>query len=239
MTRLHKTSFPLLLAALLLFTAACATRQAPHPATPTGKPRPYKVLGKWYQPLASAHGYDEVGIASWYGHKFHGKLTASGEKYNMHAMTAAHKTLPLGTMVKVRHLGSGREVVLKINDRGPFVGKRIIDLSNKAAHAIGMVSTGTARVRVTALTGKGKFVAKPRTLGDFSVQVGSFGDQSNAENYAQKLASRYNQLPVKAILGKDGLNRVVVGRLTNREAAVDLKIRLIEDGFNSAFVLKL
>jgi rare lipoprotein A len=239
MTRPGKSVLSLLLAVLLLFTTACATRQAPHPVTPAKKPRPYKVLGKWYQPLASAHGYDEVGIASWYGQKFHGRLTASGETYNMHAMTAAHKTLPLGTMVKVRHLDSGKEVVLKINDRGPFVGKRIIDLSNKAAHAIGMVGTGTAKVRVTALTGKGRPAAKALTRGDFGVQVGSFGDQANAEIYAEKLASRYNQLPVKAIQGKDGLNRVVVGHLTNREAALDLKIRLMEDGFNSAFVLEL
>lgn len=239
MTRPKKTSFPLLLAALLLFTTACATRQAPPPGPPVKKPRPYKVLGKWYQPLGTAHGYDEVGIASWYGPKFHGKLTASGEKYNMHAMTAAHKTLPLGTMVKVRHLENNKEVTLKINDRGPFVGKRIIDLSNKAAHAIGMVGTGTAKVRVTALTGKRKPAAKALTRGHFGVQVGSFGDQANAENYAAKLAGRYTQLPVKAIQSNDGLNRVVVGRLTNREAALHLKIQLIQDGFPSAFVLEL
>jgi len=239
MARPKKTCFPLLLAALLLFTTACATKQAPTPVTPSKKPRPYKVLGKWYQPLGSAYGYDEVGIASWYGPKFHGKLTASGETYNMHAMTAAHKTLPLGTMVKVKHLGNGKEVTLKINDRGPFVGKRIIDLSNKAAHAIGMVGTGTAKVRVTALTGKGKPSGKALTRGIFSVQVGSFGNPTNADQYAAKLAGRYKELPVKALRGDDGLNRVVLGRLNNREAAVDLKIRLMEDGFTSAFILEL
>ncbi|WP_300675243.1 septal ring lytic transglycosylase RlpA family protein [Desulfoluna sp.] len=239
MIRPGHSVFPLLLAAILLFTTACATKQAPSPIKPEPLPRPYKVLGKWYQPLASSQGYEEVGIASWYGPKFHGKPTASGEKYNMHAMTAAHKTLPLGTRVLVRHLGNGKEVTLKINDRGPFVGKRIIDLSNKAAHAIGMVGTGTAKVRVTALETKASPAVTALTPGDYGVQVGAFGDLANAKSYASRVSDRYTLLPVKAITGDDGLNRVVVGRLTNREAAVALKIRLMEDGFTHAFILAL
>jgi len=239
MNRTGHAFFLLFLAALLLFTSACATKQPPSPARPANAPRPYKVLGKWYQPLATSEGYDEVGIASWYGPKFHGKPTASGETYDMHAMTAAHKTLPLGTRVKVKHLGNGKEVTLKINDRGPFVGKRIIDLSNKAAHAIGMVGTGTAKVRVTALKAPKTAAAKALTRGDFGVQVGAFGDQGNAESYAAKLSDRYTLLPVQAVQGSDGLNRVVVGRLLNREAAVDLKLRLMEDGFTQAFILSL
>lgn len=229
----------LLLAALLLFTAACATKRTPPPVRPVGAPRPYKVLGKWYQPLASAAGYDEVGIASWYGPKFHGKPTASGEPYDMHALTAAHKTLPLGTRVKVRHLENGREVTLKINDRGPFVNKRIIDLSNKAAHALGMVGAGTARVRVTALSTPQASAPKALAKGDFGVQVGAFGELANAQSYAARLQGRYTRLPVKALKGADGLNRVVVGRLAHREAAVDLKLRLMEDGFPHAFILEL
>jgi len=239
MNRTEHAFFPLLLAALLLFTSACATKQPPPPVKQINLPRPYKVLGKWYQPLASAKGYDEVGIASWYGPKFHGKLTASGETYDMHAMTAAHTTLPLGTMVKVRHLGNGKEVTLRINDRGPFVGKRIIDLSNKAAHAIGMVGTGTAKVRVTALATQGAPPVTALSRGDFGVQIGAFGDKANAETYAARLAGRYTLHPVKAIQGNDGLNRVVVGRLTSRKAAVDLKLRLMEDGFTRAFILAL
>jgi len=236
MNRTEHALLTLFLAALLLLTSACATKQ---PARTAGAPRPYKVLGKWYQPLATADGYDEVGIASWYGPKFHGKPTASGETYDMHAMTAAHKTLPLGTMVRVKHLGNGKTVTLKINDRGPFVGKRIIDLSNKAAHAIGMVGTGTAKVRVTALKPKKTAAAKPLTRGDFGVQVGAFSSRSNAEAYAARLTDRYSLLPVKAMEGPDGLNRVVVGHLLNREAAVDLKLRLMEDGFTQAFILSL
>lgn len=243
---MHRPGHPryaLLLAALLLFTTACATRP-PHPERPTGEPpigtqRPYKVLGKWYKPLPTASGYEEVGIASWYGPKFHGKRTANGEVYNMHALTAAHKTLPLGTVVKVRHLGNGSEVTVKINDRGPFVGDRIIDLSSKAARAIGMVGTGTAKVQITALAGAAAAAEPSETGGNFGIQVGAFGDAANAASYVSRLSDRYGQLPVKAIRGDDGLSRVVVGRLTSREAAVDLKLRLMEDGFTNAFVLEL
>ena len=242
MTRPGQPVLHLLLAALLLFTTACATKHSRPPAREPGKPRPYKVLGKWYQPLATAKGYDEVGIASWYGPKFHGKLTASGETYNMHAMTAAHKTLPLGTWVKVKHLGNGKEIKLKINDRGPFVGKRIIDLSNKAAHAIGMVGTGTAKVRVTAITsGRRSSTPAPRATsnesGNFGIQVGSFSNVENATLFAEKLSRRYTKLPVKTLKGQGGLTRVVVGHVNTRNDAVELKLRLMDDGFPSAFIL--
>ncbi len=231
----RQTVSALFLAALLLFTTACATKQHRPPVEPTKKPRPYKVLGKWYQPLASATGYDKVGVASWYGPNFHGKLTANGEKYNMHAMTAAHKTLPLGTFVKVRHLKNGKTVVLRINDRGPFVGSRIIDLSNKAAHAIGMVGSGTARVRVTAIPGKTP--SSRHRAGPFGVQIASFGNMANATAFTAKLSAQYPRLPVKTMMGKTGLTRVVVGRLSTRDGATDLQQRLIQDGFSSAFII--
>lgn len=113
--------------------------------------KPYTVRGKTYYPLASARGFVEEGIASWYGEKFHGKTTASGERYNQNAMTAAHKLLPLGSRVRVTHLGSGRSVVVRINDRGPFAGGRVIDLSRGAAMRLNMLREGTARVRVRSL----------------------------------------------------------------------------------------
>ena len=228
----------------LLLISACATKQSRPPKQQPNMPRPYKVLGKWYQPLATATGYSEEGIASWYGPKFHGKLTASGETYNMHAMTAAHKTLPLGTWVRVKHLGNGREITLKINDRGPFVSGRIIDLSNKAAHAIAMVGTGTARVRVTALSCETKKKQKrggakisPVVSGHFAIQLGSFSNVENATLFAEKLTRRYSRLPVSILKGEQGFTRVVVGHLKTREKAVDLKLRLIDDGFPSAFIL--
>jgi len=111
----------------------------------------YTVNGKTYYPLKSAQGYRQEGIASWYGKKFHGRKTASGERYNMYAMTAAHKTLPLNTTVRVTSLRTGRAIHVRINDRGPFVGGRIIDLSYTAAKNLGIITTGTGRVRVEAI----------------------------------------------------------------------------------------
>ncbi len=101
--------------------------------------------------METSEGYREVGIASWYGGYFHGRRTSSGDVYDMYQMTAAHKSLPLPTYVRVTHLGNGRSVVLRVNDRGPFVGDRIIDLSFAAATKLGMAEQGTAQVEVVAL----------------------------------------------------------------------------------------
>ena len=110
--------------------------------------KPYTVMGKRYTPLFSHNGFSQTGIASWYGKKFHGRKTASGDRFNMYAMTAAHKRLPFGTLVRVTHLKNGRSVAVRINDRGPFVRGRIIDLSYGAAKKLGMVAQGVARVRI-------------------------------------------------------------------------------------------
>lgn len=113
--------------------------------------RPYNVFGIRYYPFVANVGDQFDGIASWYGPDFHAKKTSNGEIYNMYAMTAAHKTLPMNTVVKVDNLDNGRSTIVRINDRGPFVAGRIIDLSNKAAHEIDMVRKGTAKVKVTVL----------------------------------------------------------------------------------------
>ena len=113
--------------------------------------RPYNVFGIRYYPFVANIGDQFDGIASWYGPDFHAKKTSNGEIYNMYAMTAAHKTLPMNTVVRVDNLDNGRSTIVRINDRGPFVAGRIIDLSNKAAHEIDMVRKGTARVKVTVL----------------------------------------------------------------------------------------
>jgi rare lipoprotein A len=109
---------------------------------------PYTVNGKTYSPLAEAKDYRERGIASWYGKKFHGRRTSSGETYDMHAMTAAHKTLPLPSYVRIRNLHNGRSVIVRVNDRGPFLHNRLIDLSYAAAAKLGIVGTGTGVVEV-------------------------------------------------------------------------------------------
>lgn len=121
------------------------------PRSARGNPPFYEVLGQRYYVRESSEGYRETGIASWYGRKFHGLPTSSGETYDMHAMTAAHTTLPIPTWVEVTHLGNGKRVIVKVNDRGPFLHSRIIDLSYGAAQALDMVRQGTARVEVRAL----------------------------------------------------------------------------------------
>lgn len=112
---------------------------------------PYVVFGHRYVPLTTADGYHARGVASWYGRKFHGRRTSNGEHYDMYSMTAAHKTLPLPSYVKVRNIDNGREVIVRVNDRGPFLHDRLIDLSYAAAYRLGVVKTGTARVEVTAV----------------------------------------------------------------------------------------
>jgi rare lipoprotein A len=121
------------------------------PKSKYGNPESYVVFGKRYYTKASSKGHVERGLASWYGKKFHGRRTSSGERYDMHAMTAAHKTLPLPTYARVTNVQDGRSVVVKINDRGPFHGKRVIDLSYSAARKLGVVAKGTAMVEVRAI----------------------------------------------------------------------------------------
>ncbi len=123
----------------------------PEVKSPSGNPESYEVDGKRYRVLDTSAGYRERGIASWYGEKFHGRLTSSGVPYDMYRMTAAHKTLPLPTYVRVTNLENGRSVVLRVNDRGPLIEGRIIDVSFVAAQKLGLVGTGTARVEVEAL----------------------------------------------------------------------------------------
>ena len=121
---------------------------------------PYQIEGVTYYPLADAEGYKEKGVASWYGPDFHDKPTANGEIYNQDAMTAAHRTLPFNTLVLVENLDNGRSVVVRVNDRGPYAKDRIIDLSKRAANEIGMIGTGTARVKLTV-----KYAVKKDEMG--------------------------------------------------------------------------
>jgi len=111
---------------------------------------PYQIDGTWYTPKED-YAYQEVGVASWYGNDFHGKRTANGEKYDMNAMTAAHRTLPMPSLVRVTNLDNGRSAILRVNDRGPFARSRIIDVSKRAADALGFIGQGTATVRVEIL----------------------------------------------------------------------------------------
>ena len=166
------------------------------PLSETGND-PYKALGKKYYPLRKANGYRERGVASWYGKKFHGKRTSSGEPYDMFAMTAAHRVLPLPSYVRVRNLRNGRTVTVKVNDRGPFLHNRVIDLSYAAAYKLGIVATGTGLVEVTAIdpsTPVKQINAHPvpvstRTVSGVKlfIQFGAFSVKSNAEGLQRSL----------------------------------------------------
>jgi rare lipoprotein A len=239
------TPFLMLAAAWAFFLSGCAGSQ-PAPEPKPGYPKPYKVLGKWYQPLPHSTGFRQSGIASWYGEDFHGKKTSSGEIYDMHAMTAAHKTLPLGTYVRVHNLENNRKVDVRVNDRGPFVHDRIIDLSYAAANEIGIVGPGTARVEILALGtpsgtdgGSGPvYVVGDYYTGNFTFQVGAFVIRENAERQMRALEKKYRNAHITIYDRGDKIfYRVRVGKFTSLEEAVAQERNLVQDGFPDAFLV--
>jgi rare lipoprotein A len=159
------------------------------PRSTRGNPKFYTVLGRRYFVLETAEGYLERGVASWYGPGFHASTTSNGERYDMYAMSAAHKTLPLPAYVQVTNLRNGRSVVVRVNDRGPFKDGRIIDLSYTAASRLDMLKAGTTFVEVRALTPeqKTKPPAPPQTPEALYVQAGAFGAQENATRLLERL----------------------------------------------------
>ncbi|TCK06709.1 rare lipoprotein A [Phorcysia thermohydrogeniphila] len=198
----------------------------------------YRVKGKTYCVRRSSTGYVEVGIASWYGPGFHGKRTASGEFYNMYKLTAAHKTLPLGTYVRVINLENGKSVVVKINDRGPFVPGRIIDLSYAAAKRIGMLSKGTARVKIIALGRRvdHRYRQENYEKGRFYVQVGAFKNKLNAYRFKHKLLRKYG---IKAKVVKlEGYYRVLAGPIFTYSAAEAYRKKLKRLGLRGSFIIR-
>jgi rare lipoprotein A len=236
----------LFIGTFLYLIIGCASTYNPPPKQPAGYPKPYKVLGKWYQPLPHAKGFQQRGIASWYGKDFHGKKTSSGESYDMYAMTAAHKTLPLGTYVRVRNLENNRKVEVRINDRGPFVRGRIIDLSYTAAKEIGIVGPGTAEAEVVALgtpasTDGGSspsYVQGDYYSGNFTYQVGAFVNRENAERQKRELAGKYKNAHITVFdRGDQIFYRVRVGKFSTLEDAVKHELILIEDGYTNAILV--
>jgi rare lipoprotein A len=216
---------------------AAVRPEGPAPATVPGQPKPYRALGRWYQPIPDATGFRQTGIASWYGTDFHGKPTSSGEIYDMHAMTAAHKTLPLGTLVRVRHLGNQRSIEVRINDRGPFVGDRVIDLSYEAARRLDVVRPGTALVEVVAVGGV-PGVPVDLYSGNFTFQIGSFASRANAERLQSQLNPRFgNAHIVEFELNGRVFYRLRVGRAASLEEAIAYEAQLRASGFADAFVV--
>ena len=184
------------------------------PRSAQGNPPFYTVLGKRYFVLPTAAGYKERGVASWYGPGFHAKSTSNGERYDMYAMTAAHKTLPLPSYVKVTNLQNGRSITVRVNDRGPFKDTRIIDLSYTAASKLGMLRDGTAFVEVHAITaGESGQAVSPPSASELYVQAGAFSLEANATKLVGQLrAQGVSNAAVRAdqVSGKT-LYRVRVG----------------------------
>ena len=166
----------------------------------------------------------EVGLASWYGHPYHGRSAASGEIYDMEQFTAAHRTLPFGTLVRVVNLDNEKSVEVRINDRGPFIDDRVIDLSHAAAQAIGMIGPGTARVRLEVIQAP---AAPPP--GYYAVQVGAFQYRANAEKVRAEMEARYGAARLVLRPGDPALWRVLVGRAATLDDAGALATRIHAD----------
>ena len=253
-------------AALCVLLAACSTftRRAPQPppgaplpappagiesipdAVPRSEPRSahgnppfYDVLGRRYFVLAAADGYLERGVASWYGPTFHGGNTSSGEPYDMYGMSAAHKTLPLPTYARVTNLRNGRNVVVRINDRGPFVANRLIDLSYTAAAKLDMIREGTTLVEVRTLTPgvpdelTRSAQSPPPSL---YVQAGAFADAHNAQRVLERLhaAGLASAFIVSPLEGKSRLYRVRLGPVGSVAEFDQLTARLTALGIRDA-----
>jgi len=219
------------------------------PRSTRGNPVSYEVFGKRYFILATAEGYRERGVASWYGPDFHARPTSSGEPYDMYGMTAAHKTLPIPAYARVTNLSNGRSVIVRINDRGPFVANRIIDLSYTAAHKLDMTRAGTAFVEVEVLTpgsavDAARDIAAPPAAAPLAapvlyLQAGAFGVAANAGKLADQLrAAGIAQVNVSGPVGTPPLYRVRVGPFTDvasydqlaaRVAALGVEGRLVNE----------
>jgi rare lipoprotein A len=201
-----------------------------------GNPPFYDVLGKRYRVLESSDGYRARGVASWYGRDFHGLATSSGEPYNMHALTAAHTTLPIPTWVEVTNLANGKRVVVKINDRGPFVDNRLIDLSYAAAVQLDMIGTGTARVEVRALRGP-QDVPPATTVASAAPSPPSASPAGSANTARDPLLAPPVAVP-GAAAGAAEQTFVQVGAFADAANADRLVARIKVNGFTDAFVAK-
>ncbi len=210
------------------------------PAMHRATMRSYQVFGKWYHPTTASVGDTQKGIASWYGPKFHGKKTSNGEIYNMHAVTAAHKTLPMNTIVRVDNLDNGKSVIVRVNDRGPFVGDRIIDLSFAAAGAIDMQKKGLANVNLTILGFHGKVAStqaeknETATVSSYYVQVGAFRNYSGAkitqDKFKMILDGNYNVIIKEGDFEDKPIHRVWISGFRSIDEANDFKSANSLDG---------
>ncbi|MCO6440319.1 MAG: septal ring lytic transglycosylase RlpA family protein [Nitrococcus mobilis] len=242
-----------------LATTGCSLNPENGSSRSSVKASSYVVHGQRYHVLRSADGFVQHGIASWYGRKFHGRRTSSGELYNMYAMTAAHKRLPIPSRIEVTNLTNGRRAIVRINDRGPFVRNRIIDLSYAAAKQLDMLNKGIAMVEIRALSARPAQAnnghpnaippapaISPVSAIDaqhnavFYVQAGAFSDQTNAYRLQGQLETGQLAAPVRVEPIQRGRNkyyRVRLGPLRSREAANRLARQLADYGVDDAHMV--
>jgi rare lipoprotein A len=269
----EKLSLPACMLALVAWLAGCSTSgvlepsdDAPRnprdvsgipnavpkaePLSRYGNPRSYVVYGERYYTLPSSKGYRERGLASWYGTKFQGKRTSSGEPYDLYAMTAAHRTLPLPTYVEVTNLDNDRSVIVRVNDRGPFHDGRIIDLSYAAAHKLGILGNGTGRVEVRAIDPvapdqvpddqpvlvETDTPAAPEAASQLFLQVGAFQNHDNAQRLRSNIESQNLGAVriVEAATDRGTFYKVQVGPLPDTTAAERIARALKPLGINEA-----
>ena len=263
---MNKSRTSLILLMVLILSACSTSRYADkHDSTPSRQPnqselhdatahaepfsrggnKNYQVRGINYQVLTTANGFEQTGTASWYGQKFHGHLTSNGEVYDMYAMSAAHKNLPLPTYLKVTNLANNKTVIVRVNDRGPFHQNRIVDLSYSAAYKLDMLKAGTAKVKITAIT---EFEEKPQTIADnlvvqmkqqekHYIQVFATRKQDVAIKTAQKLAKQY--LQKVNYPEQDGIYRIQIGPIVNQATRDKLLLRLKQNDYPNAYLRAL
>lgn len=242
-TPLPRNTCVLILILLLLLSVAVT------PALAKKQPRtqsPYVINNKRYYPIPSSDGFQQRGLASWYGRDFHGRKTSNGEIYNMHAMTAAHKVLPMNTMLLVKNMENGRKTVVRVNDRGPFVRGRVIDLSYKAAKKLGVVKKGTAHVQLVALAegtvlheGEAPTLVYPDlSAGEFYVQIGAFARKINAVKLQKRFADAGHATVIQKYVGPGAvLYRVQVYAGRTLEIAKRAEQALLDHGYVGSFII--
>lgn len=185
--------------------------------------RSYKVAGKSYRPLTKVSSFSQSGNASWYGNQFHGRKTASGERYNMHAMTAAHRTLPIPSYAKVTNTRNGKSVIVRVNDRGPFHGNRVMDLSKAAAQKLGFINQGTAHVKIEQIVPGAENQAAAKEI---YIDLKTFGDKNEALAFMEKtshnLSSAYEESKV-SLEERGGAYVVRMGPFNGKDSAESAK----------------
>ncbi len=226
------------------------------PRSQYGNPESYVVMGRRYRVMKSATGFRQRGIASWYGKKFHGHRTSSGETYNMYAMTAAHKSLPLPSYVQVTNLDNGKHIIVRVNDRGPFHDNRIIDLSYAAAKKLHITANGTGSVeikyidpqqsqprpRIAAINNKGtvnpESIQKKKISQRLYLQVGAFAQRLNAEQLQQRVADILDSGEINTGYNiENKIYRVRIGPLASVEEADKLTRILTQSGIGQAKII--